>query len=67
MESKENSSDYLLTAKDLCDACSSRAYVYVEFESGELLFCLHHWKKHQNSISETAIEVLDESEQIQVI
>lgn len=66
MESKEKSSDYLLTAKDLCDACSARAYVYVEFESGELLFCLHHWKKHENKIAETALKVDDQYEKIVV-
>ena len=66
MESKENSSDYLLTAKDLCDACPARAYVYVEFESGELFFCLHHWKKYEKKLSETAVDVWDESGQILV-
>ena len=66
MESKEGSSDYLLTAKDLCDACSSRAYVYVEFESGELLFCLHHWKQHEEKLTETAVDIWNESDQILV-
>lgn len=66
MELKEESSDYLLTIKDLCDACSARAYVYVEFESGELLFCLHHWKKHEEKINETALTVLNETDQILV-
>lgn len=66
MELKEESSDYLLTIKDLCDACSARAYVYVEFESGELLFCLHHWKKYEEKINETALTVLNETDQLLV-
>jgi len=34
-----------LTAIDRCDRCSARAYVLVEGDIGELLFCSHHYNK----------------------
>lgn len=64
MKTEAEDTDYLLTAEDRCDACGAQAYVYVEIESGDLLFCLHHWKKYESKLSETAINVLDESERL---
>lgn len=64
MESTTVVTDYLLTAKDRCDACNAQAYVYVAFESGDLLFCLHHWKEHSEVLNDTAMEVYDESERL---
>lgn len=60
------SDDYMLTIEDRCDACTAQAYVYVLFESGDLLFCLHHWKEHQNNVAEAAKDVLDESHRLLV-
>jgi hypothetical protein len=40
-----------LTALDRCDRCSARAYVLVEGDAGELLFCSHHY----NSIVDNAV------------
>ncbi len=34
-----------LNALDRCDRCSARAYVLVMGDSGELLFCSHHYNK----------------------
>lgn len=64
METIVEDTDYLLTTDDRCDVCDSQAYVYVNFESGDLLFCLHHWKKNQESASKTATEIHDESERL---
>ena len=64
MESRTLATDYLLTAEDRCDACNAQAYVYVAFESGDLLFCLHHWKTHGKVASDTATEILDESDRL---
>lgn len=64
MESKTVATDYLLTAEDRCDACNAQAYVYVAFESGDLLFCLHHWNLHSERASATMKEVVDESERL---
>lgn len=64
MESKTVVTDYLLTAEDRCDACNAQAYVYVAFESGDLLFCLHHWNKHSEAAKATLTEYVDESERL---
>ena len=64
MESKTVATDYLLTAEDRCDACNAQAYVYVAFESGDLLFCLHHWKAHGEAAKATLTELVDESERL---
>lgn len=37
-----------LTLKDRCDGCSAAAYVHVFLtEGGELMFCGHHYQKHE--------------------
>ena len=64
MESRTVATDYLLTAKDRCDACNAQAYVYVAFESGDLLFCLHHWNTHGEAAGDTALEIYDETERL---
>jgi hypothetical protein len=64
METKTVETDYLLTNKDRCDACNSQAYVQVTFESGDLLFCLHHWKMHSEVAKLTLTEFIDESERL---
>jgi hypothetical protein len=64
METKTADTDYVLNASDRCDACISQAYVYVKLESGDLLFCLHHWTENKDLLSVLALEVLDESERL---
>jgi hypothetical protein len=66
METATEDTDYLLTAKDRCDACQAQAYVYVALESGDLLFCLHHWKENEPVLSQTAVDVIDETERLLV-
>ncbi|NUT59475.1 MAG: hypothetical protein HOQ00_11630, partial [Agromyces sp.] len=45
---------YELTALDRCDACGAQAYIRVVVASGELLFCAHHGRKHQEKLSQIA-------------
>ena len=61
METNTEVPDYVLTAEDRCDACGAQAYVYVALESGDLLFCLHHWNENKSALEESATEVVDES------
>jgi hypothetical protein len=61
MDTKVEVPDYVLTAEDRCDACRAQAYVYVVLESGELLFCLHHWNENKGVLEKSATEVVDES------
>lgn len=53
-----------LTASDRCDACGAQAYVRVTVNNGELLFCAHHAKKHQEKLSEIAHSWHDETERL---
>lgn len=41
---------------DRCDRCSgsASAKAVAEFETGELLLCGHHWRKHREAIIEQA-------------
>ncbi|MWB99643.1 DUF7455 domain-containing protein [Agromyces seonyuensis] len=52
---------YELTALDRCDACGAQAYIRVQVATGELLFCAHHGRKHQEKLSTIAQSWHDES------
>jgi len=62
----EAEAPYELTALDRCDACGAQAYIKVEMQSGELLFCAHHGRKHQEKLSEVAQSWHDESARLLV-
>lgn len=53
-----------LTALDRCDACGAQAYIRVVVSSGELLFCAHHGRKHQEKLSTLAHSWHDESSRL---
>jgi hypothetical protein len=54
-------SELSLTAADRCDSCGAQAYIRVRLDSGELLFCAHHGKKHQEKLSQIAHSWHDET------
>lgn len=64
MEAENKVPDYVLTVEDRCDACGAQAYVYVVLESGDLLFCLHHWNANKSVLEKSATEVIDETEKL---
>lgn len=52
-----------LRIADRCDECGAQAYVAVAFESnaevdhpGELLFCGHHYAKHEERLREFVVK-----------
>ncbi|TQN32295.1 hypothetical protein FHX37_2245 [Haloactinospora alba] len=54
-----------LTAADRCDRCGAQAYVRVVLNSGgELLFCAHHMREHDDSIRKIAAEIQDETNRL---
>ncbi|QTX04807.1 DUF7455 domain-containing protein [Agromyces archimandritae] len=57
----ETETAYELTALDRCDACGAQAYIRVQVANGELLFCAHHGRKHQEKLSQIAHSWHDES------
>jgi hypothetical protein len=51
-----------LTAADRCDRCGAQAYLRVELVSGgELLFCAHHAREHNDALREVAASMIDET------
>ncbi|CAL9566102.1 hypothetical protein SUDANB121_04761 [Nocardiopsis dassonvillei] len=54
-----------LTAADRCDRCGAQAYVRVLLNSGgELLFCAHHMRKHDESLRKIASDIQDETDKL---
>ena len=54
-----------LTALDRCDRCGAQAYLRVELAGGELLFCAHHAREHDDKIQEVAVKVHDETHKLE--
>lgn len=54
-----------LSAADRCDRCGAQAYLRVSLASGgELLFCAHHGREHQDKLKELATDIQDETDRI---
>jgi hypothetical protein len=52
-----------LTAADRCDRCGAQAYIRVTLPSGgELLFCAHHGRAHEEKLREVSTSYHDETE-----
>jgi hypothetical protein len=71
VDSTQQTSEYVLTAADRCDAdCSAQAYIKVTGITGELLFCVHHYNKIMfdpqgyDKMTNFAYNVIDESEKL---
>lgn len=56
----EEKSD-VLNATDRCDGCGSQAYIWVKGINGDLLFCRHHFLKHEEKIRNWSFEIVDET------
>ena len=51
-----------LSALDRCDRCAAQAYVRVILaKGGELLFCAHHGRAHEQRLREVAKAIHDET------
>ena len=54
-----------LTAADRCDRCGAQAYFRVTLPSGgELFFCAHHARAHEDKLKQVALKIHDESHKI---
>ncbi|MEL4357498.1 MULTISPECIES: DUF7455 domain-containing protein [unclassified Luteococcus] len=57
--------DRSLDATDRCDRCGAQAYLRVILASGgELLFCAHHARAHQDKLQQVALKIQDETAKI---
>jgi hypothetical protein len=50
-----------LKASDRCDRCGAAAYVRVVLGGGELLFCAHHGRAHQDALRAAEADIQDQS------
>jgi hypothetical protein len=66
MKPEIEDTDYQLTAQDRCDVCQAQAYVHVVLESGDLLFCLHHFNEYKDVLEPIALKIIDESSRLLV-
>ncbi len=53
-----------LVAADRCDVCGAQAYIRVELETGELLFCAHHGNANKRKLEPITISWHDQSEDL---
>jgi hypothetical protein len=54
-----------LTVADRCDRCGAQAYLRVTLPSGgELLFCAHHARAHQDKLRQVALNIHDETSRL---
>lgn len=54
-----------LTTADRCDRCGARAYLRARLASGGvLLFCAHHGRAHRDKLTNIAVEIYDETDQL---
>jgi hypothetical protein len=53
-----------LLATDRCDVCGAQAYIRVEMETGELLFCAHHGNANKEKLQPLTINWHDQSEDL---
>ncbi|WP_130865347.1 DUF7455 domain-containing protein [Acidipropionibacterium timonense] len=57
--------DRELTAADRCDRCGAQAYYRVTLHNGgELLFCAHHARAHEDRLKQVALRIQDETARI---
>jgi hypothetical protein len=55
----------MLSSLDRCDRCGAQAYVRVTLGGGgELMFCAHHARQHEEKLREMSASIHDESERL---
>ena len=56
----------VLTKSDRCDSkgCPAQAWVLVQFVTGSLYFCSHHFNEHETGLFDTAVDIIDERHRI---
>ena len=53
---------HALTAADRCDRCGAQAYVRITLRNGgELLFCAHHARAHEDKLKQVALHIQDDT------
>jgi hypothetical protein len=54
--------EHAMLATDRCDRCGAQAYVRVTLAGGgDLLFCAHHFREHEERLRPLALSIHDET------
>ena len=62
MKTMTKEKDRQLNVLDRCDRCNAQAWVEAKGMEGSLLFCNHHFTKHEEALYNWAYEIVDERE-----
>lgn len=57
----------VITLYDKCDSCIQQALYKAVFVNGSLFFCGHHFRKNEEKIINTAIEVYDDKDTEEIV
>lgn len=60
----EQTTQTTLQVSDRCDVCGAQAYIRVELELGELLFCAHHGNANKEKLAPIMTAWHDQSEEL---
>jgi hypothetical protein len=66
MVTMEKEKEQTLNITDRCDRCQAQAFVLVKGINGELIFCGHHFTKHEEALYDWAYDIIDERDFINV-
>ena len=53
-----NEPEWVMDARDRCDACQAQAYYLVKMIEGELMFCRHHFLKNEEKLTKLVMKSL---------
>lgn len=62
MKTMEDIKEQTLSIADRCDRCQAQAFVLVKGLQGGLIFCGHHFTKHEEALYNWAYDIVDERE-----
>ena len=54
----------VIQPQDRCDRCIAKAVYMVVFNNGDLYFCNHHFREHEDHFMETALDIYDENDEV---
>ena len=60
MKTMEDTKEQTLSIADRCDRCQAQAFVLVKGLQGDLIFCGHHFTKHEEALYNWAYDIIDE-------
>lgn len=63
LENKLNTNSKVIKETDRCDRCIQKAVYMVVFNHGNLYFCNHHFKEHEDNFIEKALDIYDDTDE----